>query len=461
MHAPKSLAEGFLRSCFALEQNHGARASLATVREWLESERRTAIMRVTRIPFRRMDSWRFSREGPLRLAHDSGRFFSVEGARFRDRSTGVEWDQPVLNQPEIGLLGFLMAVFDGVPHFLVQAKWEPGNPALQLSPTVQATHSNYSRTHGGRAQPYLEHFVPAQGDTTVFDFLMPEHGAFFRRKWNRNMVVRVGEDLPVLERFAWLTLGQLKTLLAEDDVVHMDSRSILAGLSLGADGAGDQLVSALDLDGRAAALARSASTVDGLAELESWLSGTSIDIEPRPLDGLAGWTLEDDELRPEAGSSGGFSVIGIEVEANRREISRWTQPMIAPTAAGFLGLLLGHHDGSLSLLVEARPEPGHDGTAHVFPTVTTADPEQSALAAYFSAPKPGELSLSARNLDEGGRFYHCVHNYRIVELPRSRLDTIPTTHRWLTLGQLTELAKRGRVSMELRNLLAALPVSSR
>src|SRR5205807_1537511 len=102
-------------------------------------------MLVERIPFEEMKEWRFAAD-KISLAHNSGRFFSTEGIRVakKGRQT-AEWAQPIINQPEVGILGYLTREFDGVLHFLVQAKVEPGNrQQLQLSPTVQATRSNYT-----------------------------------------------------------------------------------------------------------------------------------------------------------------------------------------------------------------------------------------------------------------------------------------------------------------------------
>ena len=62
---------------------------------------------------------------------------------------GKNWDQPIIIQNEKGILGILK---DSVKNkYLLQAKVEPGNKnRLQLSPTVQATKSNYQRVHGGK-----------------------------------------------------------------------------------------------------------------------------------------------------------------------------------------------------------------------------------------------------------------------------------------------------------------------
>ena len=51
-----------------------------------------------------------------------------------------------------GILGLLKTNINKTPHYLINAKFEPGNyKFIQLSPTVQATFSNINRTHGGKA----------------------------------------------------------------------------------------------------------------------------------------------------------------------------------------------------------------------------------------------------------------------------------------------------------------------
>ena len=57
-----------------------------------------------------------------------------------DSSRKISWDQPIIDQPEIGFLGILCKEIKGSLHFLLQAKIEPGNKNfVQLSPTLQAT----------------------------------------------------------------------------------------------------------------------------------------------------------------------------------------------------------------------------------------------------------------------------------------------------------------------------------
>ena len=95
-----------------------------------------------------------SREWVLRdgrIVHRTGRYFAVTGVAGADGSA-----QPLLEQREIGTLGFLRAGATARVELLAQGKIEPGNVGLaQLAPTMQATASNLDRVHGGRAQ-FLE-----------------------------------------------------------------------------------------------------------------------------------------------------------------------------------------------------------------------------------------------------------------------------------------------------------------
>jgi NDP-hexose 2,3-dehydratase len=78
-------------------------------------------------------------------------FLAIRGLHVRTTYGHVgEWSQPIIHQPEEGILGFLARELDGLLHFLVQVKAEPGNVnVVQISPTVQATRSNYLHVHNG------------------------------------------------------------------------------------------------------------------------------------------------------------------------------------------------------------------------------------------------------------------------------------------------------------------------
>ncbi len=133
-----------------------------------------------------MTSWFFEPETD-NLVHQSGRFFRIEGIAVRTNfGPTPRWMQPIINRPEIGILGFLTQRIGGVLHFLTQAKMEPGNVNLvQLSPTVQATHSNYTRVHEGLRPSFLDYFLERGAARVHVDRLQSEQGTRFLRKRNR------------------------------------------------------------------------------------------------------------------------------------------------------------------------------------------------------------------------------------------------------------------------------------
>src|SRR4051794_8763718 len=158
----------------------GAFMSTSDILEWLAERRDHGKFIVERIPFDDLDGWSFDwRTG--NLAHQSGRFFSAEGLEVRGHPGPVpNWTQPIIIQPEIGILGILTKEFDGVLHCLMQAKMEPGNSnVIQLSPTVQATRSNYTRVHAGNETPYLEYFRAPRKGRVLVDSLQSEQGGWF------------------------------------------------------------------------------------------------------------------------------------------------------------------------------------------------------------------------------------------------------------------------------------------
>lgn len=456
-----------MRSCRAAS---GACGDLEAVTAWFADKDRRDRFEVSQTPLTALDQWDFLPD-PLRLGHRSGRFFTIEGIRAEtDFGPTPSWDQPIINQPEVGILGLLAREIDGALHFLMQAKMEPGNVnILQLSPTVQATHSNYSRVHGGRTPRYLEYFTDPGRATVLLDQLQPEQGARFLRKRNRNMVVAVDHDVPVHEDFRWMTLGQVKALLARDNIVNMDARTVVSLIPLAdPDEPPDEAL----LDGLtgfqrdlALSYARSDRERHTMDAVMAWLTRAKarhgIRVSALPLDGLRGWRVTDAAISHESGLY--FSVIGVTVTARTREATRWSQPLLHHQGQGLVGFLCQKKDGLLHFLARGSLEPGNRDGMEIGPTVACS--EVAARASRSCAPRFLERFLDPLGMrvrydavqsEEGGRFHHFQNRYMIVELPPGQELEIPDHYLWLTLGQLWRMARHGHVNIEARNLLACL-----
>ncbi|GLU50023.1 NDP-hexose 2,3-dehydratase family protein [Nocardiopsis ansamitocini] len=443
----------------------GAAVPGPAFRDWWEGRPRSGAFEVTRIPFRELDRWDFDRDSGD-LGHESGRFFTVEGLRVDD-GAGTVRTQPIINQPEVGILGILVKEFDGVLHCLMQAKFEPGNLNVrQLSPTVQATRSNYTRVHQGNPTPYVEYFHgPARGRVLV-DVLQSEQGAWFWRKSNRNIVVEATGEVPENEDFCWLTLHQLRRLLLTDNLVNMDARTVLACMPL----ARPQEAAQTSTDPFVRALLRSYDAVDDapearntLGEVISWLTDARARCEHTtqlvPLSDITGWTRSDDAISDDSREV--FQIIAARVRAGNREVREWTQPLLAPWQQGLAVFVTRAIDGVLHVLVRATPEPGLPGAIEIGPTVQRRSTADTRAADPFAetalTDDPARIRSDVVLSEEGGRFHHAQTRYRVIEAgPDVPLET-PDGYCWVTVGQLMDLVRHSHyLTIEARTLLACL-----
>ncbi|EIF00219.1 NDP-hexose 2,3-dehydratase family protein [Saccharomonospora glauca] len=441
----------------------------AEVHDWLAGLSRRTWMKTRRAGLDELTGWvREPDTGFLR--HHTGRFFSVEAVSVeRDDAVVASWRQPIINQPEIGILGILVKEIDGVLHCLVQAKQEPGNPGggLQLSPTVQATRSNYTGVHKGRSIPYLRYFREPAGHRVLVDIRQSEQGAWFYRKRNRNMVVEVDEPVPLADGFCWLTLRQLAELLTVPDLVNMDTRTVLACLPGGGRYWTNSVASRSGDDFRAA-LARSADpsapSVHTTDEVLSWITEartrTDLRVHRTPLRGLPGWREKDGVISHH--SDRFFSVVGVHVEAEGREVGAWSQPMIEPVGTGVIAFVVKEIGGVLHVLTHARTEPGYADVVELAPTVQCT-PENYELLPDAARPRFLDEVLRSTRVrfdtvlsEEGGRFLTAQNRYLIVETDTDVAVDDPH-YRWLTLSQYDELLRHSfYVNIQARSLLLCL-----
>ena len=197
--------------------------------DWFIARKQAHNFVIEKIPFSDLRNWEFN-NSTGNLQHLSGKFFSIVGIRISTNYGAVPtWSQPIINQPEIGILGIITKRFDGILYFLMQVKMEPGNiNMVQLAPTLQATRSNFTLVHKGKSPPYLEYFLDKSKSVVLVDVLQSEQGARFLRKRNRNIIIEVIDDIPVLDDYCWLTLGQIHNILMLDNTVNMDARTVLS-----------------------------------------------------------------------------------------------------------------------------------------------------------------------------------------------------------------------------------------
>lgn len=441
---------------------------------WFAERREAHRFLIDEIRLANLENW-VSEPGTGNLYHRTGRFFSVEGVAV-ETNFGVvaQWDQPIIVQSDVGILGILVKVFEGTPLFLMQAKMEPGNiNMIQLSPTLQATHSNYSRVHQGKAPQYLEYFLELRNHHVVVDTLQSEQGARFLQKCNRNMIVQTEDDVQALPDFQWFTLGQLRSLLLENNVVSMDARTVLGCLPpLDADDPALADVGAPPPQGssfseRVQRSTRARRGYHTYQELLNWFTvqRTRYFVRTRrvPLNAVSGWHRDDWTVRHVSGRY--FSIIACRIEASSREVTSWTQPLLKASSGGLLAFVVKEIDGLLHLLVQAKPEIGVCDQVELAPTVLCMPlhyegvPESlwpPYLKYVLSAPRR-TIRYDAIQSEEGGRFFREENRNVIAEADDEFSLEEPDRFVWMTVRQVREFVRHSHcVNIQARCLLAAI-----
>ena len=416
------------------------------VLQWLADTTLEAQMRVSEVPLDQLEGWGYANDRPLKLVHESGQFFSIVGIRHHG-AFGSErhWDQPMIDQPEVGILGFLTKSIDGHRCVLAQAKIEPGNSTgAQLAPTVQATRSNYTKVHGGRVPPYLDHFQTPATSSVWLDQLQSEQASRFLYKRNRNMLVEPGGPITVLPGFRWVPWRLLCDLLRMDNIVNMDARSVLS------------CVPPPHID------TPQAGEIDRVLR---WFTGLRASFPRRTtivgLDELAEWSVSKASIHRPDGRF--FSVVGVGVEMRNREVAKWSQPLLKHHGRGLYALIAQRHGQALRFLIRACCYPGSIDNFELGSTVSLSDYESRigdsnapAFFEYFTRPGIGKTLHSSLQCEEGGRFLQYENQYKVLELDEGSIQAVPPEFTWMTIGEIYALLPHGYFSIEARNLLACL-----
>lgn len=474
----KSIAQDFLQSALTLESSQMPTKEFLS---WLEAKKMAVQHRITAIPFAEMQDWSFD-PFTSNLHHKSGKFFSIEGILVKTNWGNVSsWTQPIINQPEIGMLGIITRKFDGVLHFLMQAKIEPGNiNAVQLSPTLQATKSNYTKVHKGKTPNYFEFFAEKRkGVNILLDQLQSEQGARFLKKRNRNTIIEVEEEIEVLEDFCWLTLGQLKLLLKHENVVNMDTRTVISGIPLGnyEDDPSffDAAFAKVKAEGSEYGLGLLQSTVQtrnamhAVEDVISWITAIKskyeLEVQPLPLQALEHWARDEYAIFHKQKKY--FSVIAVRAEIGNREVQSWTQPLVKSAQEGIIAFIIKRINGVFHVLVQAKLEAGNFDIIELAPTVQCLtgnyrkgknEYEPEFLDYVLAADKDGlGVRYSANQSEEGGRFYKEQNKNIIVEAPSDFSEDVPENYIWMTLNQLQLFIKfNNYLNIQARSLISAM-----
>lgn len=447
--------------------NEGVVNKTEDILEWVNCRNNTVEVDIRKNKLSESNFWFYDEQtGTIHNRNNS--FFSISGFQKQiDSDTVIS--QPIILQQEIGFLGIICKEIKGVMHFLMQAKIEPGNiNKIQLSPTIQATKSNFTQKHGGAKPPYLEYFENASKYEIVVDQIQSEQSSRFYKKRNRNILIRVDEDIQVLPSYKWMTLGQIKKLMRVDNLVNMDTRTVLSCIpfyKLQMNNTERQQLSEC-FSNQALFHSIFEEKNNQFSQVYQYINNYKMFNDNTgkliPLHKLDGWTMEDDKIKCE--TSYPYQVIFCDISIEGREVKQWTQPLFEAVGIATFGLICCEENGVLKFIVKAMPEIGCFDGIELGPTiqreaVEMPDHKETIIDKFFMERLERKTDIIFDHLlsEEGGRFYHEQNRNILLKVNVDELPLLPDGYFLLDFGTLNQMVQFNNVlNIQLRNLLSLL-----
>lgn len=412
--------------------------------------------------------WFYDEEkGIIRNKNNS--FFHITGLRESYELNGKKQvlEQPIIIQNEIGYLGIICKDFDGIMYYLMQAKIEPGNiNKIQISPTIQATKSNFTQKHGGKRPAYIDYFMNADKYEIIVDQIQSEQSSRFYKKRNRNIIIKVDEEIEVLPSHRWMTMEQIKALMRIDNLVNMDTRTVLSCIPYYK---WNDLKDKEDIEKsfKDKALYKSIINDDpiDLVSIYNRINDIKMYSEKMSefvkLKDLKSWHMQDGEFvckKPYP-----FKVIFCKIAIEGREVAKWTQPLFAANGDATFGLMMrDNEDGKREFLVKIKHEIGCFDEVELAPTLQMEAIHNEELdcveKAFLDALKNEKNIVFDHMLsEEGGRFYHEQNRNLLVMQEQNFNFELPREYMWLDYKTLNYLVQHNNIlNIQLRNLLSLL-----
>lgn len=435
--------------------------TLDEILNWIKDKNKTIEVNITKTELNNDSFWFYDDNiGIIRNKNNS--FFYISGIE-RKYEKNI-YQQPIIVQNEIGFLGVICKKINGVLHFLMQAKIEPGNVnKVQISPTIQATKSNFTQKHGGKKPAYLEYFLNVKANNIIVDQIQSEQSSRFYKKRNRNMVVFVKDDIQVLDSHKWMTLNQIKRLMRYDNIVNMDTRTVISCIPFSEMTVVNGEVNNIRLNRM---LLNSIFNNDEnilpiiFNKINNYKMFAEDNVNLIRLDKLNDWVMNNKGINCKNNSS--FKVIFCDISIEGREVKNWIQPLFEAIGQAIFGLLITYRNNKIEFLVKMSSEIGCFDRVELGPTVqkeasdNTIDDEIEMLF-FNKLNNSGDIWFDTILSEEGGRFYHEENRNVIIWVDEKEINELPDNYIWVDYKHICKMIQFNNVvNIQLRNLISVL-----
>ena len=413
--------------------------NLSKYHKWFDYQKRINKFKIKKINLNKISNWNIRSD---KIFHATNKFFKIIGIKVKSNYYNKGWDQPIILQNEIGILGIIKNL--KTKKYLLQAKVEPGNiNKLQLAPTVQATESNYKGVHGGKLVPYVNFFLRLKDKKK---YHQSEQGFRYLYKFNSNILLATNKVFKKERNFFWFSKEEIQNLIQKKNIINMDTLSIFSTVI-------KKKIS-------------NEHSINSEKKVFRWLENNDskyyIKIKKIRLNSLKDWIFDKYKIYHK--NKKHFSVIGIDVKTSKRENNSWSQPILEGKKIAFAGFIKKNINNHEHYLCRYILKPGLKKSV-VSCTVNTSDLlnfskdknlsslQKDYIKNYF-LKKNYKIEYDNILSEEGGRFYNCQIRYMIINLDYHELTNIGDNYIWLSHNQIIKLIEKKRLDIESRLLFA-------
>ena len=433
-----------------------------TIIEWIDERRVASKLQVNSIDLDKTDSWKLCDE---HMIHETDRYFSIIAIQ-SDSNDIKPNSQPIILQSEIGILGYVFRETLKGAEILLQAKTEPGNVrGTQISPSVQATYSNYMQVHKGEPTKYLDVFLK-NNELVDEGTLQSEQGTRFLSKYNRNISVFINAneiEEPKDKNWKWVTVIDLFKLMDQDFLINTDARSVLVCSDwnkLAPNFAFEKLPNENSFRSKLRDSFELESNIENnscnhhIAKLNLSRKKREFTIEKIPFNELDGWDINKKTISKE----GVFSIKSFDINVVGREVSKWSQPLIHSQYEGKVVLYCQSINGILHFLCSHSLEIGFLEYIQFGPSIQLLHKGDQIHSTLDIAESNSKLISKYKQSDEGGRFYKSIVHYQLKEILLDDPIAVDlNTYSWMTLKQIKYLlGTKGNFTNEFRSVLSLI-----
>tara|TARA_Y100000590_G_scaffold467419_1_gene646296 strand:- start:3612 stop:4874 length:1263 start_codon:yes stop_codon:yes gene_type:complete len=408
---------------------------------WIKKQKIKQKIKVKISKISELNKWKYDK---YKLFHISKKFFKIVGINIKTNFFKKGWDQPIIKQNEIGILGIVKNIQQN--KYLLQAKLEPGNiNKLQLSPTLQATKSNYSVVHGGKKVLFLNFFLGKQ----KYKSIQSEQAFRYYNKHNANIILNTNRKIIYSNQFRWFKKDEIFWLLKKKNLINMDTLSVFSCF-----------IKKRNID----------QPINNSQDIKRWISNNDkkyyLTTKIKAISDLKDWKITNKKIFHK--NNNFFSIIGLNIISNTREVKKWSQPIIKGKKMSLAGFIMKDFNNTCHYLCRYILKPGSNKST-ISCTVNTSDINnyrklntlsnfQKKIIKNFFLNKKTKFIYNNILSEEGGRFYHSQINYKATYLSKKKKLKTPNSYIWISQNQMIELIRKRKIDIEARLLFGIINI---